>query len=654
MLKRRSPILIALCALALALAAPALATPSVSVQHVVMVDGAGWTVIQDDKDPMQWYFVPSVVRVAENAKGEPEFTLLKYQTVDPNDSEKLLEGGMVLFSASLSPTEKEMEKMAAAICELSIMKPSGAKPAAIRLAGVPMEDAKVNLFGGADEFLASADASSGIGPSVSTAKIPFAVKLTKLGAKAFEELARQSTGFKVSIDYKFTAITPKMGCKVTFDWSKIQQHVSSQVKTKSTSGRYWYHGYYCRYCYPNNNRDQYNSDVQQVFDSLKSDQSIVIDKVVDQTGKTDWSEEKADKLIQPVLERIKEKLLKLETIEFASVEPAKASDVGQPDGYWGYRNENRSVSEKKVEKSVLVKETFSYNVQYLVSIPSQAGGFVGLGAYPKDVQDKHIVNIGTTGDFQYAIFSLPPVSDKLEIQKVSYTIAVKRPNGTLNDSRTAEWVPPARGEKRAAGDMGWRDPQRNSRRFLLFALKDYYDEAKKDGKAITDYKFETEIVIQGQVGKATVEKRKKVVRDMFTGDVPVSSPFAAFNAIQVYPEMLTFAVDDEEFSTLKLVQVKLTYPDVAKAGKPKSESFVFKSKMDDAWMTYVDQDSEPVKAEVTYTYGDLKTPKKMLKAVRVYDNLLEDVGQQLYLEEHADKDGNSVYIRVFEPAAEEE
>lgn len=643
---------LAIVALALLALSPALAfaTPNVSVQHTVQADGVAWAVIQDDKDPMQWYYIPSTARVAENSKGDPEFTLLKYQSVDPNDKEKMLEGGFILFSVTLAPNEKAQGAIASAICALDIMKGKGATPANIRIAGVPMEDAKMRLFDYGNEFIASAAASEGIGSSVSATKIPFAVKLTKLGSKTFEELTRQSTGFKVDIDYTFTAITPKLGCKVTFDWSKIQTAVSSQTKVKSTSGdqRYWSHGYYCRYCYPNNNRSQYSADVQSFYEQLKTENSITVEKIVDKTGKTDWDEAKSDLLIAPVLERIKEKLLKLDTIEFDKVEPVKASDVAQPDGYWGYSNENRSVSEKKVDKSMLVKETFSYNVQYLISVPSSAGGFIGLGAYPKNVQDQHIVNVGTTGDFQHAVFSLPPVSDKLEIQKVSYTIAVKRPDGTLNDSTTAEWLPPAKGEVRAAGDMGWRDPQKNQRKLLLFALKSYYDEAKQTGKAITDYKFETKIIIQGQVGKATIEKEKTVVRDMFDGDVPVSSPFAAFNAIQIDGDMLTFDVEDE-FSTLKFVSAKLSYPEAGKS-KPKSETFTFKPGKDGSlpvnpWLTYVDKECDPIRLELTYNYGDLENPKKVKKVVETTVDLLQEVGATKNLVDYMDENGELVYFK---------
>ena len=174
-----------------------------------------FTVIRDGRIPEQWYYMPDRPRVFErtvDGEAKPELALVHYQFQDPDDPQKLLEGGLLLFAASLSlPSEAipQLEKVIRA-------KVEDDQP--IRLAAIPFKAAQVNLYTPKEgKLIASAPQGEGIAPTFATQKMAFSVPLTRVGSDVYDELVHGNTGMPVSVELTYNGLTPPAGFKVKVD-----------------------------------------------------------------------------------------------------------------------------------------------------------------------------------------------------------------------------------------------------------------------------------------------------------------------------------------------------------------------------------------------------------------------------------------------------
>src|SRR5690606_5856941 len=91
----------------LAIAQPSLSADDVKemvINHKNKTEN--YTLLRDATNRSQWYFVPKEPRLTEvfiNGEPNPEFTLLRYQFVDPTSSSGSFDGGIAQFGIVITP-----------------------------------------------------------------------------------------------------------------------------------------------------------------------------------------------------------------------------------------------------------------------------------------------------------------------------------------------------------------------------------------------------------------------------------------------------------------------------------------------------------------------------------------------------------------------
>lgn len=189
-------------------APPAFAYPNAEQKHVVSAGGASWTVLQDHKNPLRWYYVPATARQIEVGKGNrvrPEFALFRYQAVSPTDKSRLEDNALLFFTLNLSPEQATLDQIASAIGNLPAMKDAKAATQDIRLEEVALSDIRLKL----PEARAEASALEGIGLSVPATAVQFAVHMPKVAPNMIEKLHAQPQGLRAQLDFTYAAGTPR-------------------------------------------------------------------------------------------------------------------------------------------------------------------------------------------------------------------------------------------------------------------------------------------------------------------------------------------------------------------------------------------------------------------------------------------------------------
>ncbi|HNW37143.1 MAG TPA: hypothetical protein PKM25_19535, partial [Candidatus Ozemobacteraceae bacterium] len=114
------------------------------------------TCIQDAVKTGQWYYVPSKIRLdtmmdATTRKDVPVFSLVKYQAKDPEDPQKLLEGGILQCAVNLALPAGALDQL-----KKQIGEQTGKKPTEVLLSPLAMVDAKLTVWGPGGEKLGEA------------------------------------------------------------------------------------------------------------------------------------------------------------------------------------------------------------------------------------------------------------------------------------------------------------------------------------------------------------------------------------------------------------------------------------------------------------------------------------------------------------------
>ena len=170
-----------------------------------------YTLIRDGRVEDQWYYVPNQPRIVERAvqgRIEPEFTMLRYQFPNPNDSEALIEDGLLQFAATLAaPPEAVMQMRAALAAKKGISANN------LRLAALPLKASEVALYtpsvpNQTSKLLADAPQGGGIAPIFANQKMVFSVSVTKAGSDVMEAVVRGNSGIPVVVTYTYLGLPP--------------------------------------------------------------------------------------------------------------------------------------------------------------------------------------------------------------------------------------------------------------------------------------------------------------------------------------------------------------------------------------------------------------------------------------------------------------
>jgi hypothetical protein len=487
----------------------------------IQVDDDTYTCVQDVGDQNKFYYMPSSVRLAEVAvKGgtRAQFNMLKYQYPDPANPESLLEGAIVQFAVTMSPTNKQMPKIKELLAKkVSAQRNKKIKAAEIRVVGVPIKKSRVSIYQESGELMQTAGATDGVGPTSTTAKIPFFLKLTKLGSKVFEEVFKSGGGgWPIYVEYQYIGLTPNAGFKVQLDWSKIYDHYSKNDRSVKKSSS-WF----------GLSSSTTETDKQELTESLKECGALKIEV----TASEELTMEMITTFLDPIIARINEKLLSVEPPK--AVEPARASRPSAR-GFWGSRK-STSTAEKTVKKSKLGKETVDMNVRFYQTRTNVAAGLVNLSKFGSKAElEKKYIKTLPYGDFETARFSLPAVSESAlaGITQVDIICAIDAGNLATPPQQAASWT---------AKKGNWVSADGKLRNSLVFPLQALYDEAKsKFGdsfKKKLNYKITYRITFDN--GKSVIETEQIV--PMFDGDLPYVSPMGVVSYVEIYE------IDEENF-----------------------------------------------------------------------------------------------------------
>lgn len=239
------------------------------------------TVIRDALDANQWFYIPSRPRVVIRDK-EPVFALVKYQAQDPTNRSKLLQGGIVQFSVTMSLPPEAIDQIEAKIAS---KLPAGSPP--VKLTALPFNDCKVELLTPKGEFLAETSEAKSITTTFGSSEVPFQIQLTTLGADVYQDLCEGNTGLPVIVTYKYPAVTPETQATAEINFEQAFEHISKDLSAQAQVG---YAGSGISGGY----------DATKIRELMKGDKGIKVNIFL----ADEKDQEFIDKCYQPVLEKL--------------------------------------------------------------------------------------------------------------------------------------------------------------------------------------------------------------------------------------------------------------------------------------------------------------------------------------------------------------
>jgi len=559
------------------------------------------TVIRDAVKPEQWYYVPNKPRLVEKKEGKnnvPVFALVKYQAKDPTNPENLLEGGVLQAAVSLALPDDVLPQLRKEIAKFAEIEEKK-----VLLSPLNMSNAQIAVYGPGGEIMGEAPIAPDIGPSFANQAIPLQINLTRLGADFSDALVKTGGGIFISYVFDYNGLTPKCGFKITVDWDQTYKHFSTNTKAKASYGGWFWGG-------------SAQTDISTVRDELMTSKCINVESIAGEAFKP----EDIDKYLMPVLEAVNKEIFNIEAP--AKVEPAKAADPAVPSRRWGFSG-GVSFSLKSVSDVKKGKTTYSMNRQFIVPRKTIAGGFVGIGGYPKEVQDKLIVQM-PHGFWSSAWYSLPDVgsAESVGVTEVSITVKV------LDEAGKAAAKVPQQNAKWTASTGAWKDAKGNERNSLVFALAELFSKTKDTSKL----SYEQKIDVTQKTGNKTSKTTFISKLPIFDGEAAVSTPMSNIECVELNGSLLAWYGDEYaapapdayvgKASDLTNVAVTL------KTSKPsKSYTGTITSKNPEIYLLLNRGDSD----EAPKTTGSLVFNSKKNKKTVTYKDFFEEAGDSIFL-----------------------
>lgn len=562
------------------------------------------TCIKDAIKPEQWYYVPNKPRLvtvkSSTSKTElPSFSLVKYQAKDPDDPEKLVEGGVLQAAVNLALPETGLKQLKAGLAKVT-----GLAADKILLAPLNMSNAKIAVYTPGGELMGDAPIAPDIGPSFANQSIPIQINLTRLGADFSDALVKTGGGIFMTFIFDYNGLTPKCGFKVTVDWDQTFKHFSTQTKAKVNYGGWFWSG-------------SAQTDISTVRESLITNKCIKVESIAGESFKA----EEIDAYLMPILEAINKEIFNIEAPE--KVEPAKAADPSVPSRRWGVSG-GLSFSLKSVEKVKKGHTTYSMDRQFIVARQTIAGGLIGIGNYSKEIQDK-LITVMPHGNWASAWYSLPDVgsAEDIGVTEVSVTVNVVDNKGKAIakvPQQNAKWTPKT---------GSWVDAKKNERNSLVFALADVYQNFKgKEDQLFYKQKMD----VTQKIGNATKKMTFENTLPMFDGEAAISTPMSSIECVEINGNLLTWFGDEYpkyvpaafagQASDLTNVTVTL------ESSKPKNKvTGTLSNKTTELYMLLDKGDSE----EAPETSAKIEFNSKKNKKTVTSKNAIEEMGTQIYL-----------------------
>jgi len=556
---------------------------------VVKIDGKDevFTVIRDFYQKGQWYYIPDRPRLAVHGDS-PQFSLIKYQTKDPQHPQEELTGGVLQFSIKLSLPPKAIDSLKTAIAaklNAKAEKENDKKRYSstdINLGPIRFNSSKVALYE-LEKGLRVADANQdpGIGATCATQEIPFQLNLTSLGAQITEAITKKDGGIPVLVTYDYYTVTPPCGFKIEVNWETTYKHFSTDFKAR------------CKLKLMNYAKLDTSIGIGLVKDLIKSVGSI---KVTAISGPA-FTDADIDKIMLPLLTRLANELFE-NTQAPPLADPAKTKDA--PANSWFHNllnpqevNVNESdVAFKLVDLSKKGKETIELTKQSILERTSACGGLIGIGDYSEDIQKSLIEFI--PGNWPSAYFNLPSVGDDESLGISSTDLSVQIVG---KDGQQIIGAPPMQSATWRKATGQW-EAQGKARTALLFPMAYLYD---KFDKRVNELNFKTTVNITYNRKRMTFTNLQPV----FDGAKAVAENLDYVDLVTIYGSKLGFPGDD---STGKLQMV-----DIAVTNNSKTDSEQVVEQTQNKFPLYfmvakpTETKTSPVNLKINFKLNDGKT-----------------------------------------------
>jgi hypothetical protein len=478
---------------------------------VVTEDGqsTAFTVLRDARRPEQWYYVPNQPHLAESRGPsglEPEFTLLRYQARDPANPQKLLEGGLLQFAATMaSPNAIDQIK--------SVLRQRGKGGTDLRVSALVMRSAEVHVYSPqSHDLIASGALGEGVAPVFASQKMVFEIPLTQIGADVYSSLVSGTTGVPLAMILTYEGLTPVAGVTVRVNWDQTYKHYSEDSKVRARASYFGLFG------------ASYSRDAASIREDLLQNHCIEIQGITDST----FTAERLDNYLQPLLKQINDEIT--EGIKPPpKIDPATAAN---PTASGFFASAGYSVSMKSYSSVRHGSSTFDLHVQSIVERKTLAAGFIGVGKYSQDVRSRLMLT-APSAPWEAAYFVAPGIGDapQLGIDEVSLNVTVKV-NNTPRETQILRWTPAT----------GWLDVAGQTRTALVFPLL---------GAATDPTHISIESTTQVTHGQEVLQIRRAI-----QPNTPIVTPTSLVDAVRINTDNLTFKRMSES-SKLVDVQVSL-------------------------------------------------------------------------------------------------
>lgn len=357
------------------------------------------TIVRDEREVDQWYYVPSSPVLVTTKVGEqavPQFTLVRYDYPDPTNPQTIVRAGLLNFSARLSlPPEALGAMMDAAKKEVAKRK-GQAVADKIRIAALPINGATVSLYSSDSKLVGVAD-GTGTAPTFASQTMAFSLPLTQLGTAVFDELVKSPAGIRTAVKFTYNGMTPKCGYEVIADYQQARDYYSKNEKFAARASYYGLFG------------GSVSSETTDIRDQLVQAGALKT-KVL---ASNECPAERLDTLMQPILKRMNDQVLEV----FRPPEKIDPAQAGTPStgGYFG--GVGYSVAVKKVSELKKLNETVSFEQATIVERTTVAQGFIGIGGYPTSIRESLVLTVdGTVNPGTYIAFpQVPQGVDRVDL-----------------------------------------------------------------------------------------------------------------------------------------------------------------------------------------------------------------------------------------------
>jgi len=519
---------------------------------VVKVDGEdeAFTVLRDYARPEQFYYVPNRPQLATRGTGDkkrPVFHLLRYQTKD-SETNDIVQAGIMQFAVRLAPAEgvvNEIRKQVAA--QFSLPEKT------IKVSPLPFKSAEISIYDQEGNLVTTAFQKPGIAPAFANNEIPFQVQLTDVNTDIYSALTSGSGGVPVYVTYTFDTVSPVTGFKVTVDWDQSFSHFSKDERTKQAYTRWYYYRTWWGGWRGRGETGQRETQEQTLSEVLTENKSISYESV----GMTP---EQITKYLDPVIERVTKEMVERITPP-EKIEPAAAKEPNS--AWWGTNSTYAMKSVNKVKKG---KEVVEMKNRDLVESKSTYGSILGIGQYDEKIRNE-LITIMPAGNWNYSYFPVPAVGDSeaLAIKKIDLQVIPR----FYDKNGKAQQIPGTKAELATwKPDNGFfSDRKGNEITNLLFpmqAITDYL-EKQKIPLASCAYEVVTTVTQGSDIMKFTS------FEEFLMGGVPVSTPMARIEGLEVDCEPLTF---DKDGLYMVRMEIKPTFPNKTYRSTIKADSSI--------------------------------------------------------------------------------